>query len=145
MKLLIQRVSEASVSVENKEISSIKKGLLAFLGIAKTDSQKDIDYLIKKLLHLRLFPDDSGKMNLDIQDISGEILVVSQFTLYGNCKKGRRPSFDSAASPDNARELYEQFLSSLRESFSAVQSGEFQASMQVALVNDGPVTFMLES
>ena len=144
MRCLIQRVKEASVVVDGRVISSINKGLLVFLGISKEDTQKEIDFLVNKLVYLRLFPDDTGKMNLDIKEVSGEILVVSQFTLYGDCKKGRRPSFDQAASPEVARHLYHSFLSSLRDLFSGVKSGEFQAMMDVSLVNDGPVTVSLE-
>lgn len=145
MKLLIQRVKSASVTVEGEVVGAIHKGLLVFLGISKTDNEENCDFHIKKLLSLRLFPDEKGKMNLSVQDIEGEILLVSQFTLYGNCQKGRRPSFDRAASPERAKLIYDAFLIKLKSMHSFVESGQFQASMDVSLVNDGPVTFILES
>ena len=145
MRLLIQRVSEARVEVDGQLTGQIGRGLLVFLGIAKSDTEKDADYLLDKVVGLRIFPDEAGKMNRTITDASGSLLIVSQFTLYGDCRKGRRPSFDSAASPDRAKELYEYFLNAARRTSIPVEAGIFQASMKVHLVNDGPVTLVIES
>lgn len=144
MRLLIQRVSSASVTVEGKIIGQINQGLLVLLGVAHDDSHTTAAELVDKLIELRVFDDAQGKMNLSVQDIKGEILVVSQFTLYGNCDKGRRPSFDEAANPLLAQELYNSFITLLKTKNIPVASGQFRATMQVALVNDGPVTFLLE-
>ena len=145
MKLLIQRVRKAEVSAEGYPTRSIEKGILVFLGIHKLDSANSIDYLVSKLINLRIFSDEKGKMNLSCLDIKGSILVVSQFTLYGDCLEGRRPSFFSAADGSLAEPLYEQFLDKLRAFPLTVVSGYFGAHMQVSLVNDGPVTLILES
>jgi len=144
VRIVLQRVSHASVEVDGVLSGSIERGILLLLGIAKEDSQQDADYLIQKVIHLRMFPDGQGKMNRSVIDIGGAILVVSQFTLYGDCTKGRRPSFDRAAPPDQAHGLYNYFLERL-STYVAVQSGVFQAHMNVSLLNDGPVTFLLES
>lgn len=145
MKIVIQRVAHASVLVNGLTVGEINRGLLVFLGISRDDTIEDADYLLDKLLWLRIFPDAERKMNLNIQDAGGSLLVVSQFTLYGDCRRGRRPSFDHAAPPDRARGLYEHFLAVARRGPVPVQSGEFQAMMEVHLVNDGPVTILIDS
>lgn len=144
MKALIQRVKSAKVSIEGKEYSSINKGLLIFLGVEKTDTIENAKKLSEKLVKLRIFEDENEKMNLSIQDIKGEILVVSQFTLCGDCKKGTRPSFDLAAPPKEANELYEEFVTFISQYEMPVKTGKFQAMMEISLINDGPVTFMVE-
>ena len=145
MKLIIQRVSSASVTVADHVVGEIHEGILAFLGITHTDTQKDSIFLIDKLLHLRIFNDISGKMDKSVKDIQGGILVVSQFTLYGDCRKGRRPSYTDAAKQGHAEPLYQYFLDELSKKYPMVKSGIFGANMKVALVNDGPVTLALES
>ena len=145
MRLLIQRVSSASVEVNGELVSEIGRGYLVLLGVGLSDTRKEADYLADKLLNLRVLPDDAGKMNRSILDSGGAIIVVSQFTLYGDTRNGRRPSFTTAAPPDLARELYEYFVDKLRSSGLHVGTGIFQAEMKVALINDGPVTFLLES
>jgi D-tyrosyl-tRNA(Tyr) deacylase len=145
MRAVLQRVSEASVRVADQTVGSIGCGLLVFLGVTHADTRADVDYLVNRILLLRIFSDEAGRMNRSLQDAGGALLVVSQFTLYGNCKKGRRPSFDDAAPPQQARELYDYFVESVRNSNSAVETGVFQAEMKVSLVNDGPVTFILDS
>ena len=144
MKVLIQRVKEASVTIDDKLYSSINKGVLALVGIEKGDTLEQVQKSAKKIANLRIFPDENDKMNYSLIDVNGEMLVVSQFTLCGDCKKGTRPSFDEAAHPKVAIELYEYFVSCLRQSGLNVATGKFQAMMDVALVNDGPVTFWLE-
>ena len=144
MRVVLQRVSRASVEVDGALAGVIDRGILLLLGVDKADSQEDADYLLQKVIHLRIFPDANGKMNLSVIDIGGAILVVSQFTLYGDCTKGRRPSFDRAAPPDRAFGLYNYFLEQL-STYVPVQSGVFQADMNVSLLNDGPVTFLLDS
>ena len=145
MRILLQRVTNARVSVSDNTVGSIGPGLLIFLGVARTDTQKDADYLLDKLLWLRIFPDAEGRMNRNVQEAGGELLVISQFTLYADCRRGRRPSFDSAAPPEQAEALYLYFLEAARRSPVHVEAGTFQASMRVELVNDGPVTIMLNS
>ncbi len=145
MKAVIQRVDNASVSVEGSEISRIGAGLLVLLGVEKGDCEKDADFLIDKIIHLRIFEDDEGKMNRSLADISGELLVVSQFTLLADCRKGRRPSFTDAADPEQATRLYEYLLSKAREKVRQVGQGRFQAMMKIGLVNNGPVTILLDS
>ncbi|MCS7198292.1 MAG: D-aminoacyl-tRNA deacylase [Candidatus Bipolaricaulota bacterium] len=145
MRLVLQRVREASVEIDGKTVGRIGPGLLIFLGVGKGDSEHDTIFLADRVLGLRIFEDAAGKMNLSVKDVQGEILVVSQFTLYGDTQKGRRPSFDAAAPPDQARVLYELFLQELRRSGLKVESGIFGARMKVFLINDGPVTFILES
>ncbi|HPX61149.1 MAG TPA: D-aminoacyl-tRNA deacylase [Deltaproteobacteria bacterium] len=144
MKTVIQRVSSASVTVDDQIVGQIGRGILVLLGVEKGDGQAQADWLAEKIANLRIFEDEGGKMNLSVQDIGGSLLVVSQFTIAGNCDKGRRPSFDSAAHPDQGRQLYEYFLDAARRTGVPVSTGIFQADMQVALVNDGPVTFVLE-
>jgi len=145
MKLLIQLVSEASVSIENKCHSKIENGLLVLLGIADDDHQEDMDWLIKKLLNLRIFDDENGVMNKSVQDIEGEILLISQFTLQASTKKGNRPSYIKAARPQTAIPLYESFISKLEAEYKPIETGIFGAEMQVSLINDGPVTIMIDS
>ena len=145
MKAVIQRVDSASVSVGGCEISRIGAGLLVLLGVEKGDSEKDADFLLDKIIHLRIFEDGEGKMNLSLTDVSGELLVVSQFTLLADCRKGRRPSFTDAADPAQATMLYEYMLSRAKEKVDRVGKGQFQAMMKVALVNNGPVTILLDS
>jgi len=146
MRILLQRVGEASDTIENAEKSRIGPGLLLLLGIEKEDGEEDIEWLVKKLLSLRVFEDDQGKMNLSILDVGGEALVVSQFTLHARVKKGTRPSFDRAARPETAIPLYEAFVKELQDGLGKpVGTGEFGAMMDVALVNDGPVTIWIDS
>jgi len=146
MRTLIQRVDGASVNVENQMAGKIKGlGLLILLGVAKEDTEKDINYLVRKILNLRIFNDEHGIMNLSIQDIKGEILVISQFTLYADCRKGNRPSYEKAAGREQAKLLYDKFVSEIIKSGLKVEEGVFGANMQVRLTNLGPVTIMLES
>ena len=145
MRAVIQRVKSAEVCVDNRVTGSIEKGLLILLGVGKGDSEGDISFLTSKIPELRIFEDEAGKFNLSLKEIGGEMLVVSQFTLYGDCRKGRRPSFTDAEEPGPAKRLYEQFISRLREQGIPVQTGEFQAKMEVRLINDGPVTLLLDS
>lgn len=145
MKLLIQRVSEASVSIDQQCHSKIESGLLVLLGIADDDSTEDIDWLIKKLLNLRIFDDENGVMNKSIQDIDGEILLISQFTLQASTKKGNRPSYIKAARPEVAIPLYESFIAKVGAEYQTIKTGVFGADMQVALINDGPITIMIDS
>lgn len=144
MKALIQRVKKASVTIENELYSEIGSGLLIFLGVTKLDSVENSEKLAQKIVNLRVFEDENEKMNFSIKDVGGEILVVSQFTLCGDCKKGTRPSFDEAAHPDKAVELYEDFVKNLLSFGLSVKTGKFRAMMDVSLINDGPVTFMIE-
>lgn len=145
MRLLIQRVSETTVSIDGVVHSSIGKGLLAFIGIHQSDTLEDIPWLAKKLVELRIFEDDIGKMNLSVLDIKGEILVISQFTLYADCRRGRRPDFIDAANPKFAEQLYEEFVKEVKLYNLNVKTGIFAANMLVSLVNDGPVTIILDS
>ena len=145
MRLVLQRVKEAHVDVAGATVGSISTGLLVLVGITATDTEQDAEYLADKVIYLRIFPDDERRMNRSILEVGGSLLVVSQFTLYGDCRKGRRPSFDQAAPPEQARQLYEHFIERLSSRNILVQTGVFQAEMQVHLVNDGPVTFVLDS
>ena len=145
MRALIQRVSRASVSVDGEITGAIGPGLLVLLGVHKDDTTRDADFLLDKVTHLRIFNDHAGKMNLSILDVAGELLIVSQFTLYGDCKKGRRPSFDQAAAPLDAKHMYEYFLLRAGGTGLKVSSGVFQAEMQVSLTNVGPVTLLVDS
>ena len=145
MKLVIQRVSEARVIAGGATVGSIRTGLVVLVGIAKSDTEKDADYLSGKLIGLRVFPDENGKMNLNVSEANGSILIVSQFTLYGDCRKGRRPSFDRAALPEQALTLYNYFVDKVRRSRVPVETGTFQAMMEVRLVNQGPVTVLIDS
>ncbi|WP_319200190.1 D-aminoacyl-tRNA deacylase [uncultured Ilyobacter sp.] len=145
MRVVAQRVSKAQVSVEGNVVGKIDKGLLIFLGITHRDNEKDAKWLVNKISGLRIFSDEDGKMNKSIEDIEGEILLISQFTLYGDARKGRRPSFIDAAKPDIAVPLYNKFIELIREKNLKVSTGEFGADMKVELLNDGPVTMIIES
>jgi D-tyrosyl-tRNA(Tyr) deacylase len=145
MRVVVQRVSRARVEVEGRTAGAIGPGLLVFLGVARQDTQADADYLADKVTGLRIFADDAGKMNRSVLDAGGALLVVSQFTLYGDCRRGRRPAFDLAAPADDARALYDYFVEACRRRKVPVDTGIFQASMAVELVNDGPVTIICES
>ena len=144
MKLVVQRVKEASVKVNEETVGEIGKGYMVLLGVTHNDTKETADYLVKKLCNLRVFEDENGKMNLNIKQVNGKLLIVSQFTLYGNCKDGNRPSFIEAAKPEYANELYEYFCEKCKENDIEVQKGIFGAHMEVSLINDGPVTIMLE-
>ena len=144
MKIILQRVTRASVVVKGERIAAISKGLLILFGVEKHDDEEKVIFLAEKTLNLRVFPDGKGKMNLSCMDICGEILVVSQFTLAGDCSKGRRPGFDNAAPPDVAQLLYQKFVQQISQSRLKIATGKFGVDMQVELVNDGPVTFTLE-
>lgn len=144
MKALIQRVKDASVTINGGLFSSIRQGLLVFLGVEKNDEKINAEKLADKILKLRIFEDENGKMNRSINELNGEILVVSQFTLCGDCKKGTRPSFDNSATPEKAVKLYEYFVECVKQSKLNVQTGKFRAMMDVKLTNDGPVTFLIE-
>lgn len=144
MKLVVQRVKNASVEVEGKIVGSIEKGYLVLLGVTHTDTKETADYLVKKLCNLRVFEDENGKMNLNIKQVGGSLLIVSQFTLYGDCTEGNRPSFTNAAKPEMANELYEYFCDKCLENNIKVERGIFGADMKVRLLNDGPVTIILE-
>lgn len=144
MKLLVQRVSSAKVDVDFKTVGKINKGFLVLIGVTHTDTKEIADYLVKKLCNLRVFKDENSKMNLSIKDVDGELLIVSQFTLYADCQHGNRPSFVNSAKPDMANELYEYFVERCRREVKNVETGIFGADMKVSLLNDGPVTIMLE-
>ena len=144
MKIVLQRVAQASVRIGGKNIATISRGLLVLFGAEKNDDEAKVIFLAEKILNLRIFSDEKGKMNLSCLDISGEVLVVSQFTLASDCSKGRRPGFDNAAPPNEAKSLYQNFIHQISKSGLNVNTGEFGADMQVELVNDGPVTFILE-
>ena len=145
MRLVVQRVKKASVAVENKTVGSINEGLLVFLGVGKSDSAADISWLINKLVNMRIFSDDSGKMNKSVVDVKGSILLVSQFTLYASTKKGTRPSFTNSADPELAQHYYNNFGALIKEAKVHLQTGVFGADMQIELLNDGPVTICLDS
>ncbi|MBQ4425144.1 MAG: D-tyrosyl-tRNA(Tyr) deacylase [Lachnospiraceae bacterium] len=144
MKLIIQRVARAAVRVDGEVVGSVEKGFLVLLGVTHSDSEAQADKLVKKLLGLRIFPDENGKINLSLRDVGGALLVVSQFTLYADCHKGYRPSFVDAAAPEKANALYEYFVQKCREGGFAVGTGVFGAKMEVELINDGPFTIVLE-
>ncbi|MGI6703456.1 MAG: D-aminoacyl-tRNA deacylase [Clostridia bacterium] len=145
MRAVIQRVSKGRVTVKGRETGSIGKGFVVLLGISGDDALEDVEYLADKIVNLRVFEDSEGKMNLSIKDVGGDLLVISQFTLYGDCRKGRRPSFTDAAPPDMAEELYEEFVKECRQKDVRVETGQFQAHMEVELINDGPVTLIIHS
>lgn len=145
MRAVVQRVSEASVTVERQEVGRIGPGILVLLGVGNDDGIEDAIYMAEKVVYLRIFADEQGKMNRSVLDVGGGLLAVSQFTLWGDCRKGRRPSFVAAAEPSRAKELYEAFIEHARSLGVAVATGRFQEMMQVSLVNDGPVTLLLDS
>lgn len=145
MKALLQRVSSARVEIDGRSVSEIENGLLVFLCAVKGDTDRDLEYIVKKVSKLRIFEDDHGKMNLSIMDIKGEVLVVSQFTLAASTRKGNRPSFDTAEAPERAKVMYDTFVTKLRETGLSVQTGVFAKSMDVSLTNDGPVTILIDS
>lgn len=145
MKALVQRVKNASVVVGGKVAAQIDRGFLVFLCVLKDDDKKDVDYMVKKVINLRVFEDEAGKMNLSVKDVSGQLLVVSQFTLASDCRKGNRPSFDMACEPNRANELYQLFANATERAGVITKTGVFGAHMEVSLINDGPVTFMIES
>lgn len=145
MKIVLQRVSEASVNVDGKTVGAIAKGLMLLIGIQEDDTPKDADWLIRKILHLRIFSDENGKMNLSVKDINGEILCISQFTLLADYRKGNRPSFIKAMKPEKAIPLFDYFVDEIKKSTLKIESGIFGADMKVSLLNDGPVTIVLDS
>jgi D-tyrosyl-tRNA(Tyr) deacylase len=145
MRIVLQRVKSARVDVAGETVGAIGIGLVILLGVTQTDKEADAEYLADKVVQLRIFPDEARRMNRSLLEARGSLLVVSQFTLYGDCRKGRRPSFDHAAPPEQAHALYEYFIQSLKSSNIAVETGVFQAEMQIHLINDGPVTFILDS
>lgn len=145
MIAVVQRVKNSSVEVNGRNVGSIGAGLLVLLGVAESDNESDIAYLAEKIVNLRIFPDDQGRMNRSLPDAGGQMLVVSQFTLLGDCRKGRRPSFVAAAPPEKAEAFYTQFVEKVRQKGISVETGQFQAMMDVSLVNDGPVSLIVES
>ena len=145
MRFVIQRVTEASVRVEGKVIGEIRKGYLVLIGVSDSDTEQTADKMIRKMMGLRIFEDENGKTNLSLADVDGSLLLVSQFTLYANCKKGNRPSFIEAGAPDRANELYEYIISECKKRVADVQKGSFGAEMEVSLINDGPFTIILDS
>lgn len=145
MRAVVQRVDRASVTVDGRVVGEIGGGLLVLLGVSKSDRENDADYLVDKIVGLRIFEDQLGKMNRSVAEVSGAILMVSQFTLYGDVRRGKRPSFDEAARPEEARRLYEYAVKKIRDGGLRCETGEFQAMMKVSLVNDGPVTILLDS
>lgn len=145
MRAVIQRVSRAEVVVDGQSVGRIGPGILALVAVSRGDAEKDLLWMAKKIVELRIFDDNEGKLNLSLQDVHGQLLIVSQFTLYGDCRKGRRPSYIDAAPPAEAEKLYLRFVSIARELVPDVQTGQFQASMEVSLTNSGPVTLILDS
>ena len=145
MKALIQRVTGAEVTVEGKTVGAIDRGILVLLGVEKGDTDRDLEYIVRKIANLRIFYDNEGKMNLSVKDVSGAVLVVSQFTLSADCRKGNRPSFDNAEESEKANTMYQKAVEHLNNEGITVSTGEFAAYMQVSLINDGPVTFFLDS
>lgn len=145
MRVVVQRVKHASVTINGTVNGKINNGFLVLLGVQSTDSEQDVDYLVKKITNLRIFSDENDKMNLSLKDVNGELLIVSQFTLYANCKEGNRPSFLEAAKPDIAIPLYEYFVSECKKIIPVVETGIFGADMKVDLLNDGPVTIIMDS
>ena len=145
MRAVVQRVREAAVTVDGVQIAKIGKGLVALVAISRTDSRRDLEWMAKKIVELRIFDDSAGKLNLGLLETAGEMLVVSQFTLYGDCRKGRRPSYIEAATPAEAQKLYDEFVEIAAQLVPRIQSGKFQATMDVSLTNDGPVTLILDS
>lgn len=145
MRFLVQRTQEASVTIDGEKRAEIRKGFLVLIGVSDTDTETEADRLIKKMIQLRIFEDDNGKTNLSLKDVNGELLLVSQFTLYANCRKGNRPSFLDAGAPDHAQKIYHYIVDRCREQIPVVETGEFGADMKVSLINDGPFTIMLDT
>lgn len=145
MRAVVQRVLEANVKVDGNIVGEINKGILVFLGVGEDDNNNDLEYMVEKILGLRIFEDENGKMNLSLMDVRGEILIISQFTLYGDVRKGKRPSFTSSAHPEIAENMYNQFIEKCREKGLKVEEGIFGADMKVGLINDGPVTILIDS
>lgn len=145
MRAVVQRVAKGSVEIEGKVVGSIGKGLMVLLGVSENDTMDDVNYMADKVVNLRVFDDEEGKMNYSLLDIKGELLVVSQFTLYGDCRKGRRPNYMAAAKPEKADELYQEFVKACKAYQVKTETGVFQADMQVNIINDGPVTLILDS
>ena len=145
MRAVVQRVCSASVTVDGRTVGSIERGLLVYVGVGRGDADADVAYIVDKILHLRLFADGDGKMNLSLNDLSGSVLVVPQFTLYGDCRRGRRPAYVTASDPETARQQYEAVVARLRRDGLHVEAGEFRTMMQVDSINDGPVTVLLDS
>ncbi|MCS7174454.1 D-aminoacyl-tRNA deacylase [Pseudothermotoga sp.] len=145
MRAVVQRVHNASVSVDGKLVGQINAGLLVYLGVGKNDTEKDVEWMCDKIANLRIFEDSNGKMNLSLLQVNGELLVISQFTLYGDCRRGRRPSFDEAAPPEIGEKLYEMFIEKMKQQVKRVEKGIFGAHMEVESMNDGPVTILLDS
>ena len=145
MRAVVQRVKEAKIEVDRQIVGSIGKGLLVYLGVGKDDSEKAVEFIADKLVNLRIFADENDKMNLSVLDVQGAILLVSQFTLYGDCRKGRRPGFDLAGEPQTAEAIYENTIDAIRQKGSPVETGVFAAHMDVTSINDGPVMFLLDS
>jgi D-tyrosyl-tRNA(Tyr) deacylase len=145
MRAVVQRVLEAQVKINNQPVGKINKGLLVYLSVGKTDTEKDAEWIAEKVVNLRIFHDEAGKMNRNVIDVGGGILLVSNFTLHGDCRKGRRPGFDAAAEPQLAKQLYEKVIKLVKEQSIPVETGTFGEYMQVSSINDGPVTFLLDS
>lgn len=145
MRAVVQRVCSASVTVDGRTVGSIERGLLVYVGVGRGDTDADVAYIVDKILHLRLFSDGDGKMDLSVSDMSGSVLVVSQFTLFGDCRRGRRPSYVTASDPETARQRYEAVVTRLRRDGLHVETGEFRTMMQVDSINDGPITVLLDS
>jgi len=145
MRAVLQRVKEAKIEVDGNVVGSISEGLLVYLGVGKDDSEKDVDFIADRLVNLRIFADENDRMNLSVLDVGGRILLVSQFTLYGDCRKGRRPGFDLASEPETAQRLYEKTIEAIRQKGISVETGVFAAHMDVTSINNGPVTFLLDS
>ena len=145
MRVVLQRVSQAEVSVSGETIGRIGHGLLALVAVSRRDTENDLVWMARKIVDMRIFDDDNGNLNLSLRDVRGQVLVVSQFTLYGDCKKGRRPSYSESAPPAEAEALYDRFVEIMRETVPDIQTGRFQAAMEVRLTNDGPVTLILDS
>tara|TARA_B110000014_G_C19976671_1_gene505703 strand:- start:199 stop:648 length:450 start_codon:yes stop_codon:yes gene_type:complete len=145
MRAVVQRVCSASVTVDGRTVGSIERGLLVYVGVGRGDTDADVAYIVDKILHLRLFSDGDGKMDLSVSDMSGSVLVVSQFTLFGDCRRGRRPSYVTASDPETARQQYEAVVTRLRRDGLHVETGEFRTMMQVDSINDGPITVLLDS
>ena len=145
MRAVVQRVCSASVTVDGRTVGSIERGLLVYVGVGRGDTDADVAYIVDKILHLRLFADGDGKMNLYVNGVSGSVLVVSQFTLFGDCRRGRRPSYVTASDPETARQQYEAVVAQLRRDGLHVETGEFRTMMQINSINDGPITVLLDS